>query len=268
MIKAQCLSFLSTPPLWKKEELLVQQFEFPPINLSTFQANSIPVNIRLGHQIEYVFKQLLEHSEVYQIVLHNLQVKEREITIGEIDFILKDKIIGKLIHVELTYKFYLIDPEISDPIHRLIGPNKRDNFVSKLEKIKYKQFPLLHSEQGTKVLQNLKLNHSEIGQQSCFKAQLFRPFSKSEIDIKPLNKKCVVGYWLKIADFNQDYFAKAEFYMPTKSEWVIMPNNQVDWKKHSEIKIEINQFLIKEKSPMIWMKKSSTEFEKLFVVWW
>ena len=268
MIKAQCSGFLNTPSLWEEEQFDVQQFEFPSLVMKSFQPKPLPSNIRLGHQVEYIFKQLVEFSEVYDLVLYNLPIRQGKNTLGEIDFILKNKTSKQLIHVELTYKFYLIIPEITEPIHSLIGPNKRDTFFTKMEKIKNKQFPLLHSPEGAESLANLKIDHLKIKHQCCFKAQLFQPYGSKAINIRPLNKDCLSGYWLRFDDFNKPEFTKARFYLPTKSEWIIEPNNQVEWKSHVEIMSDINLRLLKEFAPLVWLKTPKGEFEKLFVVWW
>ena len=124
MITAQFQGFLNTPPLWLGEEYEIQQFSLPTVPPQSLNPKPIPLGIRLGHQMEYVFKQLVEYSNVYQVVLHNLQICQGKRTLGEIDFILKDLATDKLVHRELTYKFYIIDPEISEPLHKLIGPNR------------------------------------------------------------------------------------------------------------------------------------------------
>ncbi|MEL6977000.1 MAG: DUF1853 family protein, partial [Bacteroidota bacterium] len=69
-----------------------------------------------------------KRSKTYEVVLKNIPVLEGKTTVGEIDFILKDLVRDEVVHVELTYKFYVIDPSISEPIHRLLGPNRRDMF--------------------------------------------------------------------------------------------------------------------------------------------
>ena len=268
MITEQCIGFSNTPPLWKKKQFDIQQFEFPSLELHSYQAKEIPGNIRLGHQMEYVFKQLVEHSEAHDIVLHNLPIRQGKRTIGEIDFILKDNKSGKLIHVELTYKFYIIDPEILEPVHQLVGPNRRDAFFTKMEKIKNIQFPLIHTEEGAKALLDIGIDHMKIEHQCCFKAQLFQPHGSNAVNIGTLNKDCMVGYWLRFDDFNKREFASARYYLPSKSEWVIMPNNQVAWKSHSEITVDIKLRHAKENAPMVWQKNSKNEFEKLFIVWW
>ena len=268
MNKAQYLGFLNTPPIWTNKEFDIQQFDFPNLELHSFSPAPIPQNIRLGHRMEYVFKQLVEYSENYDVVLDNLPIRQVKITLGEIDFILRDKIRDKLVHVELTYKFYLIDPEIREPIHRLIGPNRKDRFFDKMEKIKDKQFPLLHSEAGAKALADNNIDHLEVEHQCCFKVQLFQAYGDKTMNISSLNKDCLAGYWLRLEAFDKAEFAKTQFYMPTKSEWVLEPNDQVVWKSHAEIRSDINLSLLEERAPMIWRKNAATEFEKFFVVWW
>lgn len=268
MVKKQCIGFLNTPSIWINEQFGIQQFDFPAVDLKSFTPEPIPKKIRLGHQMEYVFKQLISHSKEFDVILHNLPVREGKQTIGEIDFILKDSQTEKLIHVELTYKFYIINPEISEPIHRLMGPNKRDMFFTKMEKIKNEQFQLLHSKEGIKALSDNEIAHKEVVHQACYKVQLFIPFKDSSANIRPLNKNCICGYWLRFDDFNTDEFKSYQFYIPFKSEWVIEPHTEVQWRNHFEALMDINLRLLKENAPMIWMKKSETEFEKFFVVWW
>lgn len=268
MITKQCLGFLNTPPLWEKSQFGLTQFDFPTLDIENFQPKAIPQNIRLGHQMEYVFKQLVEAANVYDIVLHNLPIKNDHRTLGEIDFILKDKLTKQLLHIELTYKFYIINPEITMPIHRLMGPNKRDLFFTKMEKIKNVQFPLLHSTEGKKALVQLDIDADNIEHQTCFKGQLFQPYKNTKTSIAPLNENCIEGFWLRIKDFNTNEFKHRQFYIPSKSEWVIAPNSLVQWKSYVEILGVINLELQNQNAPMVWMKKSESTLEKFFVVWW
>ncbi len=268
MVDKQCLGFLNTPPLWIHEQFGIQQFDFPEVVWHTFEAQAITQHIRLGHQMEYVFKQLIEHSKQYEILLHNLPIKDEKRTIGEIDFVLKHLQSQKLIHVELTYKFYIINPEISEPMHQLMGPNKRDMFFTKMEKIKNDQFALLHSKEGSEALQKNNIDPLKISHQTCFKAQLFEPYKSNRVSLGPLNTSCVVGYWLRFDAFKSAYFKSFEYYMPRKSEWLIAPHDDVLWKSHFETLLAINLRMLQENAPMIWVKKSPTEFEKFFVLWW
>jgi len=189
-LQDQCSGFLNTPPLWENREFGIQQFEFPVLDLESFHAQPIPQNIRLGHQMEYVFKQLLDYSSDYEVLLHNLPIKDEKRTLGEIDFILKNLQTQKLIHVELTCKFYIINPEIKTPLQQLIGPNKRDLFFAKMEKIRDQQFPLLHTPEGIKALENHGIAVNKLAHQCCFKAQLYVSYGDKKTNLNPLTKNC------------------------------------------------------------------------------
>jgi len=267
-LQQQIAGFLNTPPIWLNSQFGIQQFDFPQVDVSNFSPTPIPQKIRLGHQMEHVCKQLLDHSDTHEVLLHNLPIREGKQTIGEIDFILKEKATQQLIHVELTYKFYIIDPAISEPIHQLMGPNKRDMFFSKMEKIKNAQFSLLHTVAGSTALAENNINDTEIQHQACYKAQLFEPYGSNPLHLRPLNPNCITGYWLRMTDLQTDAFKNYKFYIPFKTQWVIAPHAQVVWTSHYETLLEINLRLIKQNAPMVWMKKSETEFEKFFVVWW
>ena len=174
----------------------------------------------------------------------------------------------RLLHIELTYKFYIIDTHISEPIHQLIGPNRRDMFFTKMEKIKQRQFQLLHTEEGSRALDEKGIHHEEIEHQCCFKAQLFHPYEESKVHIRPLNSGCIQGFWLKFDAFNSRNFQGFDFYITFKHEWVESPHLDVSWKSHYEILLELNLRMIRENAPMVWMRKSERELEKFFVVWW
>ena len=264
----QIAGFLQTPPLWTKTQFGIRQFEFPQIDLSDFTPAPIPQNIRLGHQMEQVCKQLLDHSLDYEIFVFNLPVRKGKQTLGEIDYILKNKTTGQLIHVELTYKFYIINPEISEPIHQLMGPNRRDMFFTKMEKIKNEQFTLLHSTVGRQILAEQDISTKEIDHQACYKAQLFEPYQSDPINLRPLNPNCIVGYWIRLNELRAEAFQSLQFYIPYKTEWVVAPHDNVTWLSHYETILEVNMRLLKQNAPMLWVKKGTDTFEKCFVVWW
>ncbi len=268
LLHKQIQGFLATPPLWLNEQFGIRQFEFPGIKTEGLSYNKLPSNIRLGHQMEYVFKQLLEHAPNYRLLLHNLPIKNGNRTIGEIDFILRNLELQQTIHVELTYKFYIIHTEMSEPVHQLMGPNKRDMFFTKMEKIRNGQFPLLHSNEGAAALGAKGIDHREITHQACYKAQLFRPFDTESVHIRPLNHDCITGFWLRFDDFNSREFQQNSYYVPYKVEWVIAPHTDVPWCSHFELLLELNLRMLKENAPMVWMKKPDDTFEKFFVVWW
>ncbi len=268
MEKELCLGFYHTPPLWVNEQFGIEQFEFPELDLTHFKPKPILERLRLGHKMEHVFDQLLSSSANWQILSKNMLVDQGKVRLGELDFIARNHLSNTLLHIELAYKFYIVNPDISEPMHRLMGPNKRDMFFTKLDKLKEKQFPLLYSNALSAQLQSMKLNREEIKQQACFKGQLFIPYGQEAVSIRPLNKKCITGSWVPFNLFNTDSFKANEYYFPFKQEWVIPPSAERSYASHYETLLNVNLGMLKENAPMLWVKKPDGNLEKLFVVWW
>ncbi|MCX2719556.1 DUF1853 family protein [Lentiprolixibacter aurantiacus] len=262
------LGFLDTPPLWVKKQFGLEQFNFPEVEIAQQWLPQIPEGIRLGHQMEFIFLQCIARSEKYEIIAHNEALRESGRTLGEVDFILFDRKIKEYLHVELTFKFYIIDPDISEPIHRLMGPNRRDMFFTKLDKIRNEQLGQLSTPAGLSILEKLKLFDKKIVPQVCFKAQLFLPFGAEHGHIRPLNTACIAGYWLRFDAFNSPEFKDGLYFIPYKYEWPVNPSFNESYMTHYEVLLELNIRMIKENAPLVWRKKSDSTFEKFFVVWW
>lgn len=260
--------FLNTPPLWENQSFGIKQFEMPVVGPNRSLSHPIPDHLRLGHQIEHVFRQVLARSADHRILLHNKAIRKDKITLGEIDFIMEQVATRQVVHVELSYKFYLILPNIQDPVQALIGPNRRDTFFRKLEKIRNKQFPLLHSPEGREVLIAQGINTAETHQQCCFKAQLFRHYTTEQQELDNFNRACLAGYWLHFNDFEQAEFASATYYMPGKREWVFQPHLNVVWKPYGTIRKMVSEQHDQQRAPMLWKKNADGSIEKLFVVDW
>lgn len=260
--------FLATPSLWTTILHEVPQFNFPTCNLKTFTPKPIPNNLRIGHRIEYVFEQLLAHHKAFHIYASNIAIRNKERTLGELDFIVKEKGTERVLHIELTYKFYVILPGDSSIWDRMIGPNKKDSFASKLHKIKTRQFPLLAHEETKPLLEQHKLNVENITQCVCFKAQVFAPYHHQKINIEDLNPASVCGFWMNTYDFINTDFNNYLFYIPKKYEWPLIPFEEVTWQTFDFITKALNLYLKDQMSPMLWMREPNGNIIKIFVVWW
>jgi len=256
--------FYTTPPLWVNTQFGIPQFDFPKLDLSNFKCAPVPNNLRLGHQMEFIFAQLLEYSPNWKVLAKNLLVDVGKNRVGELDFILYNIIAKATYHIELAYKFYIVDPEISEPVHRLMGPNKKDMCFTKLDKLKEKQFPLLFNKALTQKLESLAVDPTVVVQQACFKAQ----YNTANIHIRPLNKGCVTGSWIPFDAFNTKQFKDYQYYIPFKKEWVLQPELERPYLSHFETLLDVNLRMAQENAPMLWMKKPDNTLEKLFVVWW
>lgn len=224
--------------------------------------------MRLGHKMEGVFAAVMKGQDRYRLIDRNIVVKRDKTTLGEIDFLFRDTAEKRLLHLELTYKFYLVDTEISAPVYRLVGPNRKDMFYTKLDKLKDNQLPLPFTPEGIAALKDHIPEIEELRQQVCFKAQLFRPYSESAVRIRPLNKNCITGFWLRFDDFQTRHFKPYTYLFPSKEEWVLNPYEKGGWMSYHEVLLELNLRMIKQNSTMVWMKKGEGVFEKFFAVWW
>ena len=270
-LQHQFLGFLNTPNLWEEQS----HFPFPQYFLpeqksleNISEKIKVPEKLPLGKRVEHFFNYTVNATTEEKILLNNIQIKQEKITIGELDFLLKNDKTQKITHVELVYKFYVYDASFENEMERWIGPNRRDSLVQKVEKLQKKQFPLLFKAETAQLLKKTLVNAEEIEQKVCFKAFLFLPkdFSKEKISL--VNKECIVGYWLHFTDFNTNVYENQQFFAPVKQDWPINPEFHKNWKDFEAIKEEILHFHEMKKSPLIWMKKNEHEYERFFVVWW
>lgn len=270
-LQAQFKGFIMTPLIWAKNGI----FEYDLFTLSSEEPLNIssevlpePDTFVLGKRMEHFFKIYIERYSEEQILTHNEQIFDEKQTVGELDFLLKHPETKKVTHVELVYKFYLYDPEISGEQLRWIGPNRKDRLAKKLERLRKRQFPLLRHPATVPLLDRLQLSAEDISQKLCFKASLFVPYDLRKQSFKNVNPEAIQGFWIKAADFTAKNFEGAVFHSPKKPDWPILPEDNNEWKDFAGIKNEVESMLRHKRSPLLWMKTQKGDFERFFVVWW
>lgn len=256
------LGYQNTPTLWNGGFLGLKQFCIEKKCIPPTQ--KINDTGRLGNYVERLVSYELSQDSTITILKENLQIIDNKTTLGELDCLLYKN--GTPIHLEIAYKFYLYDTSVgTDFTDHWIGPNRRDSLMLKLQKMREKQFPLLHKGVCKAILGDLNLNNKEIQQQTLFKAQLFIPYH-SKIALESFNEKALQGYYL---NFNQlKLFVNSKFYIPRKLDWLIKPHAHVDWLTFDRAKNNIEEFHQKNSCPLCWVKHPNGEIEKVFVVNW
>lgn len=242
----------------------------PNFDLSQVEGNGVfdvelPTSLRLGHLAEYIIARFFEFSLNYDLLFESLQLVENKQTIGEIDFILKDLNVNRVIHVELAYKFYLLDPKLSQySIKNWVGPNRNDTLKNKLDKLKKKQFPLLHHPVTKSNLQGIPVE--EVSQALCLLVNLYVPLGY-EGGLNPLFQKGVKGYYLDFETLIKQHKPNMSYCLPTKKEWGINPEENGLWFDFDRVLESIKTSLHEKQSVLIWQKQHDkmTEF---FCVWW
>lgn len=267
----QFLGFLDTPPLWKDSGPIgIEQYltrSVPEIT-EKLEDLRVPENLILGKRVEYFLAYYLEHYTTEKILAHNLVISSGNRTLGEIDFLLQDALTLEVTHLELAYKFYLYDSEIGPEEQRWIGPNRRDHLLKKLDRLEKHQFPLLFTEEVRQVINSLSPPLNKIQQKACFKASLFVPLKMLGRRLPLVNNECIQGYWIRWNEFTEREYGGHLFYSPRKPYWVLHPSSSDEWYDYNGIKEQLRHLLQQERSPLVWMKTSASDFERFFIVWW
>jgi hypothetical protein len=242
-----------------------ETFYLSELILPTIPNIDITENIRLGHRVEKIVSNLIKASTNYKIHYENLQIKEGNKTIGEIDFIIEEIQTKQLIHLELAYKFYLLDPSLSTTqLHNWIGPNRNDSLKDKIQKLRDKQFPLLNNPL-TKALIT-EIDTATIKQQLCLLTSLYVPY-KSKLQLEPEYQKAIKGYYLKYDLFKTIEYKDKYFYIPAKKDWGINPESNKEWYTFQEIEIHLNKAIEENQAVLCWKKNKDT-YDEFFIVWW
>jgi hypothetical protein len=129
-----------------------------------------------------------------------------------------------------------------------------------------KQLPLLHNKLTKPYLESYNLDIKSIKQELCFKAQLFLPYQNKSINVSPLNNDCVSGFYISYHKIQE--FSAFNFYVPTKLDWLVTPNNNVEWLNYSSALEIIEMNINNKRSPLVWIKKKNNELSKCFIVFW
>lgn len=240
-------------------------FEPSQLSFDTIPAHNSPTNLRLGHLVEKSFAALLKGSKNYAVEHENLQVVINGSTIGELDFILRERTTGQLIHLEVTYKFYLLDPTLpAELLQNWIGPNRNDSLGQKLQKLQSKQFPLLHHAEVKNKLGLASGAHCE--QQLCFMAQLFIPL-KMKSDLPQELIPAIKGWYMNMDQFDEMDHSASLYHLPLRTEWGIHPESSKTWMPFEEMKDELGVRMDERQSQLVWHKEG-TKYSTFFVTWW
>lgn len=264
-IQLQYQGFLNTPLLWKLEPIFgLKQLILSKKNTAAFEG-TIQKNLRLGKRVERFVENEFKNIPSISILAENCQIQNEKTTVGELDFILKKS--EKPIHLEVIYKFYLYDETYGvSEIEHWIGPNRNDNLVKKLIKLKEKQLPLLFNPNTKTLLDKLNLQQIEIEQYVYFKAQLFVPLKLKNNKFESINNECIAGFYIRIYELQQ--FLNCKFYIPSKVNWLQAIQTQTNWISFQNFTSKVALILKNKTSPLCWLKFPNGEVQKFFLVWW
>ncbi|MEM6278468.1 MAG: DUF1853 family protein [Verrucomicrobiota bacterium] len=139
--KADLQWLLACPPLLQSED----SFPFFGDVPDDFQWGAVERFLetkaahRVGYYVESLVQSWLESQDGISELQHGIQVRREKETLGELDFLFRRN--DQLHHVEVALKFYLHFPEGAENGSRFVGPNSRDSFERKRDRLLGKQLP-------------------------------------------------------------------------------------------------------------------------------
>ena len=273
----QYQGFLATPDLWGHAPEQAPYALLPttghPLSmpddqqLQHWQA-TLPPRLVLGKRAEHFLHHYLQGHPDYKVLSQGLQIMDEEKrTLGELDFLYQHQ--NQVYHLEQCYKFYVYCPKAEGGyLDHWLGPNLRDSLVEKLDKLRRKQFPLLHHPQAWPYLQQLGLTPKNIAPQLSFKAALFIPYGTTFPEDASLNPTCWRGYWLDWDTFLRQAPPNAQYHLPDKRDWGNAPPTAAQWFSYVEILPQLEQWLQQDRAPLCWVRHSDGSYARWFVVGW
>lgn len=253
-----------SPLYWSDKHISL--FPFPASD-GFLENLSLSKNMVLGKRAEAFFSAMVLNSRAYYLKASQIQLINKGITEGEMDFLVEHLASKKLIHVELAYKFYLLDMKILNPMGKWVGPNRRDSLERKWIKLKDVQFPKLHSPTAIDFLRKLGFEQERIQQSLCMPMQLYIPFCKSKSSMGALSA-CYAGRWISFDDFSHQKWDTYTFFIPEKEDWFGNPEKCEVWLSQMEIMPILLEKIESRRSPLIWMKSKDCLTLRVFITFW
>ncbi len=179
-------------------------------------------NRLLGKYFESLVEFWFQSSRRFDLIEKSVQVNHYGETLGEFDFILKDKSASKFIHLETAGKFYL-SSENKSVWKTFIGPNPKDNLQSKMKKLFDEQTQLSKTILGKKKLAEVGV--AEIKSALLLKGYFFYHLKnflledyKIPVNSNPNQNK---GWWLRFGEMENLHKIKSKYWLVLKrSNWI------------------------------------------------
>ena len=235
----------------------VTEFTFAANKLSRQQETELaawmehqPRSNRIGLQFEQAFAAYLHNQTLaghsqdlrYQAIQQRLQVHQGQTkrTIGEFDFVFKDKSADLWVHTEIAVKFYLGTGNDLSQLSAWIGPNKRDRLDLKYDKLFHHQLQLSDNPLAQATLRDLNIDQQTLVKQYCLKGILFLPWhdthgppisaNDAAMQImlpKEINKHCQLGFWIAIDQLHLLHTDKVQWLILDRDEWISWEQDSV-----------------------------------------
>jgi hypothetical protein len=227
----------------------------------------------LGKYFEALIKYWLMKFSNFKVIRTNVQIFKNKRTIGELDFLIKDKV-GGVIHLETAGKYY-ISAKGTKEWRNFYGPNPADNLSTKIEKMLNEQIKLSSEPSAKSILKSLGIN-TQVRHLIIFKGFFYYPWNE-EGDFTPAygaSKNHLYGYWIKVNEAEQLLSGKDyRWTVLQRREWIsrrffIPPEKTYTTEQLVEL---LSNYFLKNNYPLLIAKTEANgnyfiEIERIFVI--
>jgi len=174
---------------------------------------------RLGHLYEDALEKLILSSKRLSLLEKGMQIfDENKRTLGELDFLLQECETGAFIHLELVVKFYLIKEENGKVFFP--GPDPRDNWLNKLQRLRMHQLNLAQTQQARKIIEE-KFGCNELSSQHLIYGKLFDHYRSTRQHCPPsMAPHAQRGTWKYLSEWIEDFSGEMVTVIP-KHLWSV-----------------------------------------------
>lgn len=156
--------------------------------------------IRLGSDFEQLWQYWLSEHPRWQLLAHNLPIREANRTLGEFDLLVCDRETGEQEHWELAVKFYLGYGDLNQP-HSWHGPQFRDRLDHKLQHLRGEQLCWKDRPAGQLILRAAGLAPSRA--RAIVKGRLCYPLGQQNGSAQFAAPGHERGYWATAAQWRE-----------------------------------------------------------------
>lgn len=183
---------------------------------------------RLGKYFETLWLYWLKCNERYQIIEHNLQVIIDGRTLGEIDFIVFDKVERRTMHWEVAIKFYLGVGDTGE-MSNWHGPNLRDRLDIKVQHLLHRQSRISNNQQVMQWLRHQGLVIDEcaviLKGRLYYPSECFQHLDQQDpalFAISPSEccEELLYGCWFRESDFDRNFDSEQCFLPLINRGWL------------------------------------------------
>lgn len=164
---------------------------------------------RLGRYFETLWAYWLEQSPRFELIEQNLPIRDDSETLGELDFLVLDKLSGRYLHWEVAVKFYLGRGDTSNHAN-WHGPGKKDRMDLKVKHLRNRQSVISRRSEVQLLMHDMGYHVNDCG--VILKGRLFYPYTTRDTDLTPVgaNAHHLRSYWISISDLAHNHGSQRE----------------------------------------------------------